>query len=597
MLISYKWLKSYVPDLPEAQKLVEVFTFHLCEVENLKKTENGDFVFDIKILPDRAHDLLSHRGVARDLAGILGIEYKNIEYKVPMGESTNLFIKIESENCRRYMGRIIKNVKVFSSPEWMKERLLSVGQRSINNLVDVTNIVMFDRGNPIHVFDLDKVEGSIIIRQAKEGEKIITLDNKEVKLGPSNMVIADEKNILALAGIKGGKVAEVTENTKNIIIEVANFDPTSIRKTSKEVNIFTDAVKRFENDLFPEVARNAMNDMSALVLEMCKGATLEEVVDIYIKKQEKRKLSFDIKKISKILGVDVSINQVVDILKNFEVEYKNNEGNFEIVVPENRLDLNIEEDMAEEIGRILGYEKIEAKLPEINKNPKENKNFEKINWARNKLLNDGYSEVMTYVFRDKGEVEVFESASDKKFLRTNLTDGLKESLKLNQLNAPLLGMDKIKIFEIGTVFKKNGEEMHVAYNEKKEIKEITLDNFCKDLNISESFHNELLKVISYKPKATFKPWSMFPFIFRDIAVLVPWGIKNENVEKVIKNNMGDLVIRGPELFDQFKKDGKISYAFRLVFQSYDRTLLDVEINEIMTKISNKIKENNDWQIR
>lgn len=609
MLISYKWLKNYVPDLPEPNKLVEVFTFYLCEVENFEKIENGDFIFDIKILPDRAHDLLSHRGVARDLAGILGIEYKNIEYKVPTGSATKLSIKVESENCRRYIGRIIKNVEVSVSPDWIKEHLSSVEQRSINNLVDATNIVMFDRGNPIHVFDLDKVNGSIIIRQAKEGEKMTTLDNKEVKLGPSNMVIADEKNILALAGIKGGKVAEVTKDTKNIIIEVANFDPTNVRKTSKEINIFTDAVKRFENDLSPEVASDAMNDMSALILEMCKDASIEEIVDIYTKKQERRKLSFNKEKISKILGLDISINQIADILKHFGVEYKNNEGNFEILVPENRPDLVIEEDMAEEIGRIFGYDKVKPKIPEINFNPQVNETYAKISWTRNKMLNEGYSEVMTYTFCNKGEVEVLASASDKKFLRTNLSDGLKESLKLNQLNLPLLEMKEVKIFEIGTIFKKGGEEMHVAYADKKSITEVSLEEFCKSASpdtfaqvlgspVQDSKNERAQPDHSQKHTGSaFKMWSMFPFITRDIAVWVPEEIKSEDVEKVIKNDMGELIIRGPELFDQFKKDDKISYAFRLVFQSYERTLTDAEINEIMTKITNKIKEKNGWQVR
>ncbi len=627
MKISYNWLKSYIPDLleinlPNANKLRDIFTYHLTEIEGLEIIDKKnrplqlrpdynnfdpdiDYIFDMKILPDRAHDLLSHRGVARDLAGILGLEYKNIEYKVPVGEQTKLSIKVESENCRRYMGRIIKNVEVSVSPEWVKEHLSSVGQRSINNLVDATNIVMFDRGNPIHVFDLDKVSGSIVIRQAKEGEKMTTLDNKEVKLGPANMVIADKKNILALAGIKGGKIAEVDKNTKNIIIEVANFDPTSVRKTSKEVNIFTDAVKRFENDLSPEVASDAMNDMSALVLEMCKGATPEEVVDVYTKKQEERKLSFNINKISKRLGLEVSVATVEDILKHYGVSYKNNEEDFEIIVPKNRLDLNIEEDMAEEIGRILGYEIIKEKSPEINKNPKANENFEKINWARNKLLNDGYSEVMTYSFRDKGEVEVLASASDKKFLRTNLSDGLKESLKLNQLNMPLLEMNEIKIFEIGTVFKKDGEEMHIAYNEKKEIKEMKLEEFLPPSRPAgtpppaggEEISPRLDKEGAGGGSLKFQPWSIYPFISRDVAVWMPEGESSEKLKKILTENGTSLLIKEPYIFDSFTKDEKTSYAFRLVFQSYERTLTDTEINEIMTKITNKIKENNDWQVR
>ncbi len=617
MKVSYNWLQNYFEEkLPEPEKVSEGVIFHSFEVEEMEKVGN-DTIFDIKILPDRAHDCLSHFGIAKEISAIFRMKLKEKEYKTFEPEQTNLKIEIKSDKCLRYMGRIVRNIKVDKSPDWLKERLETIGQKSINNIVDAANFVMFDLGQPIHCFDLDKLfprtvlENSkkdsplILIRQAREGEKMTTLDNREVKLNPLNMVIADEKNVLALAGIKGGKIAEVTEDTKNIIIEVANFNPTNVRKTSKEVNIFTDAVKRFENDLSPEIVNDAMNDMSALVLEMCKGATLEEVVDVYKKKQEKRKLSFNIKKISKRLGLDVSIATVEDMLKRFGVLYKNTGDDFEIVVPDMRLDLKTEEDMSEEIIRILGYEKLKEKLPEINWNPKMNETYAKISWARNKLLNDGYSEVMTYSFCNKGEIEVLASASDKKFLRTNLTDGLKESLKLNQLNAPLLEMNEIKIFEIGTIFKRGGEEMHIAYGDKKNVTEVSLEEFTSPPRPSgtppqqggEEISPHLDKEGAGGGNFKFKMWSMFPFIARDIAVWVPEGIKNEDVEKVIKNNMGELVIRGPELFDQFKKDGKTSYAFRLVFQSYDRTLTDAEINEIMTKITNKIKEKNGWQVR
>ncbi|MEK7104413.1 MAG: phenylalanine--tRNA ligase subunit beta, partial [Patescibacteria group bacterium] len=487
MKVSYNWLQNYFEEkLPEPEKVSEGVIFHSFEVEEMEKVGN-DTIFDIKILPDRAHDCLSHFGIAKEISAIFRMKLKEKEYKTFEPEQTNLKIEIKSDKCLRYMGRIVRNIKVDKSPDWLKERLETIGQKSINNIVDAANFVMFDLGQPIHCFDLDKLfprtvlENSkkdsplILIRQAREGEKMTTLDNREVKLNPLNMVIADEKNVLALAGIKGGKIAEVTEDTKNIIIEVANFNPTNVRKTSKEVNIFTDAVKRFENDLSPEIVNDAMNDMSALVLEMCKGATLEEVVDVYKKKQEKRKLSFNIKKISKRLGLDVSIATVEDMLKRFGVLYKNTGDDFEIVVPDMRLDLKTEEDMSEEIIRILGYEKLKEKLPEINWNPKMNETYAKISWARNKLLNDGYSEVMTYSFCNKGEIEVLASASDKKFLRTNLTDGLKESLKLNQLNAPLLEMNEIKIFEIGTIFKRGGEEMHIAYGDKKNVTEVSLE--------------------------------------------------------------------------------------------------------------------------
>ncbi|MFA6353777.1 MAG: phenylalanine--tRNA ligase subunit beta [Candidatus Paceibacterota bacterium] len=606
MKISYNWLKSYIPETPDVDKLVDIFNYHLCEMESLENMPDSDVVFDIKVLPNRAHDLLSHRGIAQELSSLFNIPFVDpiLECKVPESKSTKLKIEIKTDKCRRYAGRIIKNVKVSTSPEWMIKYLESIGQRSINNIVDASNIVMYGCGQPTHAFDLDKVDGEIIIRDAKDGEKMTTLDNKEVNFKSSNIVIADSKNTLAIAGIKGGKIAEVDNNTKNIILEVANFDSTSVRKTAQALNIFTDARKRYENDLSPELVTYAMKKLSALILEMCPEAIFEEIVDVYPKKQEIKKLSFSVDRISKILGLTVSANEIKDILKRYNFEFENNNGNFEIVVPSLRLDLTIEEDMAEEIGRILGYDKVKGKVPKINFQPKQNKMYAKILWARTKLLNDGYSEIMNSTFCNNGEVEVLASASDKKFLRTNLTDGLKESLKLNQLNAPLLGMNEIKIFEIGTVFKKDKEEMHVAYGDKKEIKEMSLDEFYKKAE-SDTFDQDLmLRNVDHLQKhtgAAFKMWSLFPFIARDVAVWVPEGVINEDVAKIIKENMGNMIIKGPELFDEFKKGNQISYAFRLVFQSFERTLTDQEVNDIMTQITNKIKDKKTngvgWQVR
>ena len=602
MKISYNWLKSYIPKIPQPEKLADVFTYHLCEIDGIEKKED-DTIFDISILPNRAHDLLSHQGIARELASFLNIKYVDPtpKYKIQKSQPTKLEIKIDTKKCRRYMGRIVRGVQIGPSPEWVVKHLESIGQRSINNIVDSANLVMFDCGQPIHAFDLDKMKDGITVRDAKDCEEMITLDNKEIKFKNSNMVIADSKNALAIAGIKGGKIAEVDNNTKNIILECANFDPASVRKTAQALNIVTDARKRFENDLSPELVPYAMKELSALILEMCPLVIFEDIVDVYPKKQEERKLSFSTDRISSILGLSVSKKEIEDILRRYNFSYAENKDKFEINVPPMRLDLTIEEDMAEEIGRILGYDKVKPKIPKISFTPKQNEIYAKIVWARNKLLGEGYSEVMTYAFCDKGEVEVQNSASDKKFLRTNLKDGLKESLKLNQLNAPFLGLNKIKIFEIGTVFKKSGEEMHVGYGDKKEIKEMTLDEYTKS---TESFLNGLASRGEENrgpEKMTlpmkFKMWSLFPFIARDIAVWVPEGVESFKVLKVVKENMGDRVIRGPELFDEFKKDGKVSYAFRLIFQSYERTLTDAEINEIMTKITNKIKENNGWQVR
>jgi phenylalanyl-tRNA synthetase beta chain len=605
MKISYNWLKWYIPEIPQPDKLTDIFNYNLCEMESMERIPpllaeegvgGGDYIFDLKILPNRAHDLLSHQGVARELSSLLNIKYVDPapKYKIPESKPTKLIKEIKSPKCRRYMGRIVRNVKIGPSPEWVVKHLASMGQRSINNIVDATNIVTFDCGQPAHVFDLNKVKDlKLQVRNAKNGEKITILGGEEKVLSDSMLIIADYYgNALDIAGIKGGKYAELTEKTTDIILECANFDPTSVRKTAQALNILTDAKKRFENDLSPELAPYGMMEVSALIYEMCPDAIFEEIVDVYPQKQEVRKLSFSAEKVSKILGLNVSAKEIEDILKKYNFEYENKDGKFNIVVPQMRLDLIIEEDMAEEIGRILGYDKVKGEIPKINFQPKQNEIYSKILFARTKLLNDGYSEVMNSTFCNTGEVSVLASASDKNFLRINLTDGLKESLKLNQTNALLLGMNKIKIFEIGTVFKKNKEEMHVAHGDKKGIKEMKLDEFPPSPSQGEG-----LGVRSIQEGNKFKPWSLFPFIARDIAVWVPEEIKSENVAEIIKEDMGDIVIRGPELFDEFKKGDQISYAFRLVFQSYDRTLTDQEVNDIMTKITNKIKEKNGWQVR
>lgn len=607
MKISYNWLKWYIPEAPSKEKLYDIFTYHLCEVEGVDEIGEGnskDYIFDINILPNRAHDLLSHIGIARELASLLDIPFVDpvAKYQIPESQNTNFKVHTENNLARRYMARVVRNVSVGASPEWVVKHLESIGQRSINNIVDAANITMYDSGQPIHAFDLDKIKGSIIVRFAKEGEEIITLDNKQVKLKGTDLVIADEENVLAIAGVKGGKIAEVDNNTKNIVIEVANFDPITIRKTARRIGIFTDAAKRFENDLSATYCDLGMLEMSALLVEY-GFKDFESIIDIYNKLEEGRTLKFSIVRISNILGIEITKTQIENILNRYHFNFKNSGEDYEIDVPMSRLDLNLTEDMAEEVGRILGYDKLNPKIPKINFTPKVNEVFAKTIFARKKLLGEGYSEVMTYAFTNKGQVEVLASASDKKFLRTNIKDGLSESIKLNQNNLPLLNQKEIKVFEIGKVFKDNQEVLNIAYGDRKGITEMSLEEY---VGASENSSLEILgsprdyarpdhqdKNIS----SIFSMWSLFPFISRDIAVWVPESEGKEKLENLIKENLNELCIKGPIMFDSFTKEGKTSYGFRLVFQAYDRTLTDVEVNSIMENITNKIKENLDWQVR
>jgi phenylalanyl-tRNA synthetase beta chain len=604
MKISYNWLKWYVPEIPEPNRLADIFTYHLCEVESVTKLEDGDYVFDLGILPNRAHDLLSHHGVARELSGLLGIPFKDPAsmYKVPASNPTKLQVEIKSDNCRRYSARIVRNIKVGQSPEWVVKHLESIGQRSINNIVDATNIVMYDCGQPTHAFDLRAItDYQLLITNAKDGEelKVVGRDGITAKLKDKDLIISSGDKTLALGGVKGGLDSGISDDTTDIVLEVANFDPVAVRKTARRLGLLSDSAKRFENDLSPTLCDFGMLELTGLLLEIFPEAVFDDVVDLYPKKKIERKVSFSKSCIDKTLGIEIPESEIEKILSNYKFEFKKEGNEYVVNIPDLRLDLINKEDFAEEIGRVYGYDKVNPQLPKINFVPKPNEQYEKISEARNKFTNAGYREVMTYAFANWGEIEVLASASDKKFLRTNLTDGLEKSYELNKLNAPFLGIDEIKIFEIGTVFTNGGEEIHIAWNEKEKVIEVTLENFTSQEFHSESTNISLLGNFSARASrpaqdspnefpASFKLWSPYPFIVRDIAVWVPEGTQAETLSEIYKEFGTELLQGEPRLVDKFSKNGKISYAFRLIFQSYDKTLTDEEINAIMSKITEKI---------
>jgi phenylalanyl-tRNA synthetase beta chain len=600
MLISYNWLKSYIPQIPEVEKITDLITFHLCEIESVEKKEKGDAIFDLKILPDRAHDLLSHQGVAREVASLLGLEFKLPEYKLPEVSRKDNSLKIETQDpgCIRYMGRIVRGVKIGPSPEWIVKYLESVGQRSINNIVDATNIVMLDCGQPIHAFDLSKLSGEkIVVKNANDGDTLDLVGSEKIKvnLKGTDLMITDGVNNLAIAGVKGGLLSGINDSTTDILIEVANFDSVSVRKTARRLGIQTDASKRYENKLSPTLCDFAMKEISSLVSDMCPDATFEKVVDIYNNKPEERKVSFSANYVSKVLGIKISGEEIEKILKNYNYEFSHTSDIWEVVVPRMRLDIQGGHDMVEEIGRAYGYEKITPEIPNIDSDKKDNDIWVNICLAKEKLILDGYKEVMNYVFQSKGKVQVLASASDKKFLRDNLTDSLKESINLNIANFPLLETDEVKVFEIGTIFTKEGEQINVAYGDKKNITEMTLERFMKEKVVGEEFIEDIRLKKSFKQQI-FKPWSIYPFITRDVAVWVPERVGPEGLVNIYKNFGTELLIKEPKLFDSFTKNGKTSFAYRLVFQSDDRTLTNEEVDIIMKNITEKVISFG-WEVR
>jgi phenylalanyl-tRNA synthetase beta subunit len=595
MKISYTWLQTYFKEpLPTPEQLADILTFKLCEVEGIEKLQNGDTVLDLNILPNRAHDLLSHRGIAREVAGLLG--YKTVEtiYEKTEGVVTDLKINIETNKCRRYAGRIIRGVKIGSSPDWLKTRLEGIGSRSINNIVDATNYVLFDLGQPTHAFDLSKIsDATLSITVAQEGQELPVLSRENIvaKLKETDLVIASNETLLALAGIKGGLSSGVTDATTDIVLEVANFDPVAIRKTARRLGLLSDAAKRFENDLSPALVDEAMNALTKLIVELA-GGTPELVVDSYIPPTENKKITFRPSWINNLLGTNLTDEEMITLLKSYGYEVEGDLGNHFLLIPTLRLDLTHEYDIAEEVARLYGLDKIQATPVSIPRKPAANTIFATMTAARTKLVTDGYRETITYAFRKKGVVEVARGVGDKSALRTNLTDGLKESYELNRLNAPLLGLSDIKLFEIGNVFTKEGETLHVAWIDKKGVTEMTLDEYAAKENMTAGAY--ALPDTS-KETTKFKPWSVYPFIVRDIAVWVPETVTPTQLMDFYVRLGTDILVR-IDLFDHFTKDGRNSYAFRLVFQSETRTLTIEEVDTIISSIHKEIISSG-WEVR
>ncbi len=670
MKISYNWLQKYFDkELPNAHDLAGLINSHVFEIESEqrisdKSGKNIDVVYDVKVLPDRAHYALCHKGIAREVRAITG---QNIKPEMLDPKSlANTFsidknvaqVKVDVQDkklCRRYIARRIDGVTIGGSPTWLSEKLEAVDSRSINSIVDATNYIMLDCGQPLHAFDADKVVGGITVRLAKKGEKIELLPERvlvdgvwsekprKLELGDTDLVIADDEGPLAIAGVKGGKRAEISTTTKNIILESANFHPVSVRRTSTRLNVRNDSSKRFENEIVPELAEMAMSHVTALMVEMSSGAKVGEVTDIFSAPTKQWTVSVGTDFISDKLGTKVSADQFREVLKRYDCEVKVGSGKgdvFSIIPPLDRLDLKIPEDFVDEVARVNGYDNLSPVLPpelpaKFASNVKDNSTFYWSEKVKNVLVNQGFSETLLYSLVAKGFYEItYPLASDKAFLRETIVAKMKEVLVANTLNADLLGVSVVKIFEIGKVFTKDGEKTMLCIgvkNVKKSKK--------KEADILKETLSEIEKVLSVKieakidPKVAdniveidfdamiskltsgssdeldfealprdqrYHPFSLYPFITRDIAVFVPKDIVGDGIWKTIKHgiqDMGaaDLLVRD-SLFDVFEKDGKVSYAYRLVFQSYKKTLTDDEVNKIMEKVYSEVR-GKGWEVR
>lgn len=594
MKISRAWLQTFFEQpLPDVAALSDALTFHAFEIDGVEKMGNDD-VLDVKVTPNRGHDALSHRGIAKELSAILKLPLKNdplsiskLNLDMSAKSGVPLTVSIQhADLCRRYIAGYIRGVEVKDSPEWLKVNLEAIGQRSINNVVDATNYVMFNLGQPLHAFDaarLGQKDGvyAIAVRTANSGEKLVALDEKEYALEESMLIIADANTgvPVGVAGVKGGMPAGISAQTTDIVLESANFDGVSVRKTAQALKLRTDASARFEQVLSPELAGYGMQAVVELIQQIAGGEVMG-FVDEYPEKQQPWQVSISAAKVAQVLGGTFSEKEIADSFDRLGFSYTKEGDVFVVTPPFERLDLQIAEDLIEEVGRIQGYDRVPPTvLPPFPKEVEINKNFAAAEAVRESLVAQGFSEVFTSVFADQGERVVLNKVDGvKPYLRSSLTPGLQEALKKNIPNKDLMGLKEIKLFEIGTVWKDGKEVMMVSTaTEKQPLTE-------KPLVAGEAH----LAALPVSQTQQYKAFSKFPYIVRDVAFWTS-GTSEKEVADFIKNEAGGVCVK-TTLFDTFQKGDKTSYAFRLIFQSFAKTLTDEEINGVMEKVYGALKE-------
>lgn len=444
----------------------------------------SDYVFEIGLTPNRI-DAASHRGVARDLRAALIQRKKlnptlsSIEFKLNEGTSKPIEVKIDNaEACLRYSSLLIKNVTVKDSPDWLKQKLNTIGIRSINNVVDITNYVLHDLGQPLHAFDADELKGNkIIVRNGQSGNTFITLDGVERKLDGSELMICDEEKELCIAGIFGGDKSGVSEKTKNIFLESAWFHPGSVRKTAKKFGLNTDASFRFERGADIHLTIAALKKAAQLIAEIGQGEIASTISDIYPTPLKETEINISLDSVYRLIGKTLEKETVKNILCSLDFEILKEEGNNLLVkIPLYRVDVIREQDVTEEILRIYGYneiglpEKMSSSISYSNK-PDQDLMVEKVS---DFLSANGYHEIMTNSLTTSSQMEVFNSGKIKteavKILNplSSELDILRVGLLLNGLQSIAYNINRqqydLKFYEFGKVYSKENNEYKESYH-------------------------------------------------------------------------------------------------------------------------------------
>jgi len=619
----------------------------------------NEVIFDLALTPNRA-DCFSVFGIAREVSAVTKRKIKKnpSSYLIKDEEnkiSRELKVSVLAKNlCPKYTARVIKGVKVADSPEKIKNRLRACGIRPINNVVDITNYVMLELGQPLHAFDYDKLAGSkgqkkIIVRQAKSKEKLVTLDGKERDLEKGMLVIADKFSPIALAGVMGGENTEISEETKNVILESAVFKPYSVRKTAQKLGLRSESSNLFEKGLDSFMTEIALDRAASLIEKYAGGKIVPGRLAVVQKEKDLRpKVSLSLERLRLYLNKKIALGALKRIFNSLGFEFLGlKDEKITLRVPSWRQDVRLPEDLIEEVGRIYNYNRLKPTyLKGILKPVELPKGLYWEDKIKNILVAADMTEVYNYSFYSENDLKAFGFDPKDHYRLKNPLNPEQEYLRKSLIPLMIKNVsfnsdfsESISIFEIGNVFfpgkdlpkeKKMvagvfwGGEAYFAAKAALDlllVKGLNIEKFLFEVVEQKTFLKannriigqlyilpevvkkyykikkqvayfelELIKLINLaSEKTSFIKPSHYPAIIRDLSFFIPRDVRYVDVEKEIKES--SPLIQEIELFDIYQREGKVSLAIRITFQSRERTLEAKEVDEIIKRISRKLEDN------
>lgn len=661
MKLSEKWLREWIEPKLSREKLIEKLNLSGLAVESCEPYED-DFVFEFELTPNRG-DCLSVLGIAREIAALTGMTLTPQHWSEPARShsGTSLPIEIKSPNaCPVYIGRVIKNIQPgISTPKDIQQKLLKSGVTLIHPVVDVMNFVMMELGQPLHAFDLQKIHAKIVVRQAKAGEEITLLDNQKIILDKNILVIADDKNPIAMAGIMGGLDSGVTATTTDIFIEAAHFSPELIAGDARRYGLHTDASHRFERGVDPALPEIAMERATALLMEMYPNLVISACTiqshKKYLPKSPKIKLR--LKRVSEILGYEIPEKTSHDILTSLNMKTDMRKAYAQVVPPSYRFDITQEIDLIEEIARVYGYEHVPS-LPEVRTIASliSHENILSLRDIKNKLVSAGYQEVVSYSFisqelqqkispSDSSSVLENPLSAELAVMRSSLWGSLIQIIQHN-LNRQ---QDHLKFFETGVRFINNTEQPVLSgvwaglaqpeqWGEKKRDVDFfdlknTLESLNANLNYKPAKHPALYPAQSAELFLDNQPvgycGALHPELQKYFDITIPVFLFEITLDAIthktipayksiskfpsIRRDISLVMnkkIASERLLNYIREAGgptlqtvsvfdvyKQNIALRLVFQLPDRTLVEDEISALMNNIIAGLNKQFDVTLR